>query len=83
MSWAFKGFQVQPGVQFSPAPRECESVGIWLRTLGNAAYVGCLPLLSARGPSGLNGEYRGLLGVCVTTGLGFKVRPGQSSSERL
>ena len=43
---------VEPGFQFSPALRECESVRIQLRLLGNAAYVVCLPLL-CQGPSGL------------------------------
>ena len=34
------------GFQFSPALRECESVRVHLRPLGNTAYVACL----LRGP---------------------------------
>ena len=50
-----KGCKVQPGFQFSPALKEWESVGIWLRTLGNAAYVACLPLF-CQGSKWLNGK---------------------------
>ena len=41
--------------QCSPALREWESVGIWLRPLGNVAYVACLPLL-CQGSKWLNGK---------------------------
>ena len=44
-----KSTEKNPG----PALREGESVGIWLRPLGNVAYVACLPLLSGVRPSGL------------------------------
>ena len=53
--WAFKGYKVQPGFQFSPALREWESVGIRLRPLGNVAYVACL-LLLCQGSKWLNGR---------------------------
>ena len=42
--WSYKGCKVQPGFHFSSALREWESLGIWLSTLGNAAYV---PTLSS------------------------------------
>ena len=35
-------------VEFSSAPRERESVEIWLRPLGNGAYEACLLLLCPR-----------------------------------
>ena len=53
--WAYNGCKVQPGFQFSPALIEWVSVGIWLRPLGNAAYVACLPLL-CQGSKWLNGK---------------------------
>ena len=55
MVTTFKGCKVQPWFHFSPALREWESVGIWLRPLGNAAYVACLPLL-CQGSKWLNGK---------------------------
>ena len=48
----FQGIQTQDLLNTSqmlsyikPVQRECKSVGIWLRPLGNAAYVACLSLL--------------------------------------
>ena len=46
----------------NPALRECESVGIRLRPLGNAAYVACLPLL-CQGSEWLNGNLERLTSI--------------------
>ena len=54
-NWVFKGCKVQPGLQFSPALREWESVGTRLKLLGNTAYVARL-LLLCQGPKWLNGK---------------------------
>ena len=67
------GIQTQDLLNTSVALREWESVGIWLRPLGYAAYVACLPLLH-QGSMWLSGT-----SVCLVFRRSWVQIPARSS----